>query len=58
MGTEEDLVESLRAHYGAAAARAATCAPVVEQGCGATSGAACGPGDADVVVFVRATKPA
>jgi hypothetical protein len=57
MGTEEDLVESLKQHYGAAA-RAATGAPVVEQGCGATSGAACGPGDVDVVVFVRATKPA
>jgi hypothetical protein len=57
MGTEEDLVESLKQHYGAAA-RAATGAPAIEQGCGATSGAACGPGDADVVVFVRATKPA
>jgi len=47
MSTEDDLVESLKEHYGAAARKAARGAPVIEQGCGPAGGATCGSGDGD-----------
>jgi SAM-dependent methyltransferase len=42
--TDDDaLMDNLKAHYGAAARKAATGAPVVEDRCGTSDGTCCGP---------------
>jgi arsenite methyltransferase len=43
MASDEALTDSLKAHYGAAARKAATGAPVIEQCCGTAIDGCCGP---------------
>jgi arsenite methyltransferase len=43
MTSDEALTDSLKAHYGAAARKAATGAPVIEQCCGTAIDGCCGP---------------
>jgi arsenite methyltransferase len=43
MSTDDALVDTLKAHYGAAARKAAAGAPVIEECCGTTIEACCGP---------------
>ena len=43
MTDNDALVENLKAHYGAAARKAATGAAVIEEGCGSAVDACCGP---------------